>query len=116
MAAKIDTRIRHITPAGTNIFLDLGFSSEEAEQLYADSTNEIANAKAKAKAIKEQLMEEIAQWIEAHQLKQAEVAAVLHISRPRVSDVVNKKTSKFTIDALVNMLSRIGKPVSVSVG
>ncbi|MFP2508286.1 helix-turn-helix domain-containing protein [Buttiauxella gaviniae] len=112
MTAKIDTRIRHITPAGTNIFLDLGFSSEEAEQLYADSTNEIANAK----AIKEQLMEEIAQWIEAHQLKQAEVAAVLHISRPRVSDVVNKKTSKFTIDALVNMLSRIGKPVSVSVG
>lgn len=112
MTAKIDTRIRHITPAGTNIFLDLGFSSEEAEQLYADSRNEIANAK----AIKEQLMEEIAQWIEAHQLKQAEVAAVLHISRPRVSDVVNKKTSKFTIDALVNMLSRIGKPVSVSVG
>lgn len=112
MTAKIDTRIRHITPAGTNIFLDLGFSSEEAEQLYADSINEIANAK----AIKEQLMEEIAQWIEAHQLKQAEVAAVLHISRPRVSDVVNKKTSKFTIDALVNMLSRIGKPVSISVG
>lgn len=49
-------------------------------------------------------------------MKQADVAAVLHISRPRVSDVVNKKTGKFTIDALVNMLSRIGKPVRVSVG
>ncbi|WP_139380975.1 helix-turn-helix domain-containing protein, partial [Salmonella enterica] len=49
-------------------------------------------------------------------LKQAEVATVLHISRPRVSDIVNKKCSKFTIDALVNMLSRIGKPVRVMVG
>lgn len=49
-------------------------------------------------------------------MKQADVATVLHIPRPRVSDVVNKKTSKFTIDALVNMLSRIGKPVQVSVG
>lgn len=112
MTVKIDTQIRHITPAGTNVFLDLGFSGEEAERLLADSTNEIANAI----AIKEQLMGEITQWIELHKLKQTEVAAVLHISRPRVSDVVNKKTSKFTIDALVNMLSRIGKPVSISVG
>ncbi|CNI86387.1 Uncharacterized conserved small protein [Yersinia similis] len=49
-------------------------------------------------------------------MKQADVATVLHISRPRVSDVVNKKTSKFTIDSLVNMLNRIGKSVQVSVG
>jgi predicted XRE-type DNA-binding protein len=112
MTSKIDTSIEHITPAGTNIFLDLGFSPEEAERLYADSSVEIAHAI----AIKEQLMEEISRWIAVHQLKQAEVAKVLHISRPRVSDVVNKKISKFTIDALVNMLSRIGKPVTVLVG
>jgi predicted XRE-type DNA-binding protein len=112
MTSKIDTSIEHITPAGTNIFLDLGFSPEEAERLYADSSVEIAHAI----AIKEQLMEEISRWIAVHQLKQAEVAKVLHISRPRVSDVVNKKICKFTIDALVNMLSRIGKPVTVLVG
>jgi predicted XRE-type DNA-binding protein len=29
---------------------------------------------------------------------------------------VNKKTSKFTIDTLVEMLSRIGKPVKLAVG
>ena len=28
------------------------------------------------------------------------------VSRPRVSDVVNKKTAEFTIDTLVEMLSR----------
>lgn len=65
---------------------------------------------------KEQLMEEIAVWISDKNMKQADVATVLHISRPRESDVVNKKTNKFTIDVLVNMLSHIGKPVRVSVG
>lgn len=34
---------------------------------------------------------------------------------PRVSDVVNKKTAKFTIDTLVEMLSRIGKPVKLTI-
>jgi hypothetical protein len=38
MTSKIDTSIEHITPAGTNIFLGLGFSPEEAERLYADSS------------------------------------------------------------------------------
>ena len=43
---------------------------------------------------------ELAGWIELHHLKQAEVADMLMVSRPRVSDVVNKKTAKFTIDTL----------------
>jgi predicted XRE-type DNA-binding protein len=38
------------------------------------------------------------------------------VSRPRVSDVANKKSSKFTIDTLVEMLSRVGKPVKLAVG
>lgn len=89
-----------------------GLISRTQKKFYADSLSEIENTL----AIKEQLMEEITLWITRNQMKQAEVAKVLHISRPRVSDVVNKKCSKFTIDALVNMLSRIGKPVRVMVG
>ena len=46
---------------------------------------------------------------------QAEAASVLMISRPRVSDVVNRKTEKFTIDTLIDLLGRIGKPVRLSV-
>jgi len=38
------------------------------------------------------------------------------VSRPRVSDVVNRKAAKFTIDALVDMLSRVGKSVHLAVG
>ena len=47
--------------------------------------------------------------------KQAEAAGILMVSRPRVSDVVNRKTAKFTIDTLVEMLSRAGKPVKLAV-
>jgi predicted XRE-type DNA-binding protein len=66
--------------------------------------------------LKEQLMTELANWIEEHHLRQADAAEILMVSRPRVSDVVNKKASKFTLDTLVEMLSRIGKPVKLSVG
>jgi len=38
-----------------------------------------------------------------------------YVMVPRVSDVVNMKVSKFTIDTLVDMLSRIGKPVRLVV-
>ena len=58
----------------------------------------------------------ISTWIAEHHLKQAEAAEILMVSRPRVSDVVNKKTAKFTSDTLVEMLSRVGKPVKLAIG
>ncbi|MCW7548361.1 XRE family transcriptional regulator [Photorhabdus sp. APURE] len=112
MTTKIDTEIRRVTPIGKNIFSELGFTEQEAQKLHATSLQEIENTL----QIKEQLMEEITLWIVDKKMKQAEVATVLNISRPRVSDIVNKKVSKFTIDALVNMLTRIGKPVQITVG
>jgi predicted XRE-type DNA-binding protein len=63
-----------------------------------------------------QLMGELAGWIAEHGLRQADAAQILMVSRPRISDVVNRKTAKFTIDTLVEMLSRAGKPVRLSVG
>ncbi len=47
-------------------------------------------------------------------VKQAVAAEVLRVTRPRVSDV-NHKVEKFTIDALVSMLARIGKQVRLAV-
>jgi predicted XRE-type DNA-binding protein len=60
-------------------------------------------------------MTEIVYWIDAHNLKQAEVAEILGITRPRVSDVVNQKTPKFTVDSLVDMVLRTGKRVQLLV-
>lgn len=108
---KIDTEIRHVTKPGANLFLELGFSAAEAKRLHAASRKQVNDTR----RLKEQLMTELAAWIEKHSLKQAEAADILMVSRPRISDVVNKKASKFTIDALVGMLCRVGKPVKLTV-
>jgi len=102
---KIDTEIRHVTKPGANLFRKLGFTPDEAKRLQAASRKQINDTR----LLKQQLMEELSVWIAKHHLKQAEAAEILMISRPRVSDVVNKKTANFTIDTLVEMLSRVGK-------
>ncbi len=94
-----DTNITHITPSTGNIFEDLGFEPQEASKL----------------KIKAQLMCQISEWIKKEELKQEEASQLLHVTRPRVSDVLRGKSGKFTIDALVDMLERIGKHVSVQV-
>lgn len=101
MRKGVDTNIRHVTVAEANIFAELGFEVSEAKQLLT---------------IKRQLMQEISTWIADNKLRQADAAAMLNVSRPRVSDVVNLKTSKFTIDTLIMMLGKLGKPVSVTIG
>jgi len=95
----IDTSIAHITPSTKNIFEDLGFTEQEATKL----------------KIKAQLMCSISEWIKDKQLKQEEASHVLHVTRPRVSDVMRGKSAKFTIDALIDMLERTGKHVSFHV-
>ena len=53
---------------------------------------------------------ELSNRIAGHQLTQADAAQVRMVSRRRVSGVVNQ-TAKFTIDSLVEMPSRVAKPV-----
>lgn len=109
---KIDTQVRHVTKPGANLFAELGFFPDDAKRYQAESRERIDHTL----ALKEQLMGELVSWIKDSHLKQGEAAEILHVTRPRVSDVVNKKTSKFTIDALVDMLARVGKPVRVVIG
>jgi predicted XRE-type DNA-binding protein len=101
----------HITPADGNVFADLGFDPAEAAELQANS-NRIISEKL---AIKKRLMDEISVWIIQKELKQAKAAEILGVTRPRVSDLINKKAIKFTIDALVDMLARTGKHITFSV-
>ncbi len=37
----IDTKIRHVTKPGANVFLELGFSADEAKRLHAASQKQI---------------------------------------------------------------------------
>ncbi len=77
----IDTEIHHVTKAGANLFLELGFSAEEAKKLHAASRKQINDTR----LLKQQLMAELSNWITEHQLRQADAAQILMVSRPRVS-------------------------------
>jgi predicted XRE-type DNA-binding protein len=107
----IDVKSSHKTPAGGNVFADLGFEPQQAEALQRQSKRIISEKL----AIKESLMTELSLWIDENNLKQVQAAQILGVTRPRVSDVIHKKTVKFTIDALVDMLARTGKRVRFSV-
>jgi predicted XRE-type DNA-binding protein len=96
---KTDTKVRHITPSGGNVFADLGHSQEDANKL----------------KLKSQLMMEIRQWIKENNMKQEEAAEILRVSRPRISNLMTGKIDKFTIDALVDMVERSGHHVTLEV-
>jgi len=96
---NIDTSITHITSENDNIFEDLGFNPREAAKL----------------KIKAQLMCKVTEWINEKELKQEEASHLLDITIPKVSDVIQGKSGKFTIDALVDMLERTGQHVTVQV-
>src|SRR5438876_12420627 len=98
-------------PLSGNGFIDLGFATSEAKRLLAHADAQIDESI----RLKQQLMDEVAEWMKEASVTQAAAAEVLHITRPRVSDVVNHKVEKFTIDALVSMLGRIGKQVRLAV-
>jgi predicted XRE-type DNA-binding protein len=109
---KVDTEVRHVTKPGANLFLELGFPPAEAKRLHAMARKHINDTR----RLKHQLMDELSAWIMEHRLKQSQAAEILMVSRPRVSDVINKKVAKFSIDTLVEMLGRVGKPVTLAIG
>ena len=105
-----DNASGHITPVGGNVFADLGFDKAEAKALQAQTREVIA----KKLAIKTQLMDSLAQWMTKEKLTQAKAANLLGVSRPRVSDVIRHQNSKFTVDALIDMVVRTGQPLRIS--
>ena len=89
MARKNAVRV---TPSTGNLFRDLGFSKEESEHLL----------------VRADLLIQVQKVIASRGLKQAEAAKVLHITQPRVSDLVRGRIDLFSTDALIDMLARLG--------
>lgn len=83
-----------------NVFRDLGFSREEAENL----------------KIRTNLMIRISKLIETRRLTQAQAASLFGVTQPRVSDLVRGKIDRFSIDTLVAMLSHAGVRVQIVIG
>lgn len=88
---------KHVTKG--SIFNDLGFDEAEAENL----------------KIRAALMRAIEKYIGDHNLTQTAAAKLMGVYQPRVSDLLQGKIDKFTIDMLVNMLSKAHVSVSLVV-
>jgi predicted XRE-type DNA-binding protein len=83
-----------------NVFRDLGFGTEDAENL----------------RIRSALMIVLTEHIKRVGMTQKEAAENLHVTQPRVSDLMRGKIDVFSIDTLIAMLSRIGVKTSIRVG
>ncbi len=88
-----------ITESCGDIFQDLGFSPSESGKLN----------------IKYHLMSKIEAYIIDKNLTQEQAARMMGVNRPRISDVVRGKIDKFTIDALVDMLTKVGCHIDIHV-
>jgi len=88
-----------ITPSTGNVFRDLGFRREEAEHLL----------------VRADLMIEVQKIIASRRLKQKAAAKVLRVSQPRVSDLLRGRIDLFSTDALIDMLTRLGVRVRLTV-
>lgn len=89
----------HVTPSDGNVFEDLGFPPEEAENL----------------KIRSRLMAVIRRIVEERGLTQTEAGELFGVAQPRISNVVTGQIDEFTIDSLVNMLWHAGIQVRLQV-
>ena len=80
-----------------NVFIDLGFSPEEATVLQ----------------MRAELMADLRKLIEDRGLTQSEAAKELGVSQSRISDLVRGKWEKFSLEMLVTLATRAGIRVTL---
>jgi predicted XRE-type DNA-binding protein len=81
-----------ITRGSGNVFLDLGFSKAEAENL----------------RLRSELMRRIDAYFRQSGMTQAAAAKTLGLTQPRFNALLKGRLSQFSLDALVNIASRAG--------
>lgn len=74
----------------------------------ADTPVEAANLRARS-----DLMMQIAAIIKASDWKQAEAAAHCGVTQPRINDLLRGRVSRFSLDALVNIATTLGRRVHI---
>lgn len=87
------------TKGSTNIFEDLGFELQEARNLLLRSQTMIA----------------LVQWYNASGLTQAAAAKTLGVTQPRFNQMLKGKIDIFSLDALVNMATKAGMRVGLTI-
>jgi predicted XRE-type DNA-binding protein len=82
-----------------NVFADLGFAPQEAENL----------------RVRAELMMAIKSYIKAQQWTQQEAARRFGVAQPRISEIFQGKIGLFTVDKLIKMLAQVGQQVSLTI-
>ena len=75
----------------------------------ADTPEQAANLRARA-----ELMQQISDIIKAYDWKQAEAATRCGVTQPRINDLLRGRVSRFSLDALVNIATALGRRVRVA--
>ena len=65
--------------------------------------------------VRSQLMRAIRQVVKTWDVSQKEAAQRLHITQPRLNDLLKGKIDKFSLDALVNMLAGANLEIEVHI-
>jgi predicted XRE-type DNA-binding protein len=86
-----------VTPSTGNVFRDLGFSAEESEHLL----------------VRADLLLQLQKALTSRGLTQAKAARLLHVTQPRVSDLLRGRLDLFSTDSLIDMLARLGVRVRI---
>ena len=74
----------------------------------ADTPEQAANLRTRA-----ELMQKIAAIVKANGWTQAEAARHCGVTQPRINDLLRGRVSRFSLDALVNIATAIGRRVHI---
>jgi predicted XRE-type DNA-binding protein len=72
----------------------------------ADTPEQSANLRARS-----ELMQQIANIIKTNNWKQADAALRCGVTQPRINDLLRGRVSRFSLDALVNIATALGRRV-----
>ena len=72
----------------------------------ADTPEQAANLRARS-----ELMQQIAKIIKNNNWKQADAALHCAVTQPRINDLLRGRVSRFSLDALVNIATALGRRV-----
>jgi predicted XRE-type DNA-binding protein len=88
-----------ILASSGNVFIDLGYSPDEAAilQMRAD------------------LMADLRKFIKAKKLTQAAAAKIFGVSQSRVSDLITGKWERFSLEMLITLVTKAGMNVRLKI-
>jgi predicted XRE-type DNA-binding protein len=74
----------------------------------ADTPEQAANLRTRA-----ELMQQIAEVVQTGEWTQAEAAKHCGVTQPRMNDLLRGRVSRFSLDALVNIATALGRRVHI---